>query len=143
MFLGVDGGGTKTALCLVTDDGRVAATVQAPSCYYLGKREGVALVERVLRDGVAAVCRLAGIAPAEIAYGFVALPSYGEVSADIPALDAAPRAVLGHDRYAAPPIIERICFRIAGSSGIAVFAGSCPVFHPRWSNRKSSVLPEI
>ena len=43
MFLGVDGGGTKTALCLVTDEGRVAARVQAPSCYYLGKREGLAL----------------------------------------------------------------------------------------------------
>jgi N-acetylglucosamine kinase-like BadF-type ATPase len=100
VFLGVDGGGTKTALCLVTDDGRVAASVEAPSCYYLGNPEGVALVERVLRDGVATVCRLAGIAPAEITHGFVALPAYGEVSADIPALDAAPRAALGHDRYA-------------------------------------------
>ena len=31
MYLGVDGGGTKTALCLVDEDGRVAARAQAPS----------------------------------------------------------------------------------------------------------------
>jgi len=100
VFLGVDGGGTKTALCLVTEDGRVAATIQAPSCYYLGKREGIALVARVLHDGVAEVCSLAGITPAELVHGFLGLPAYGEVSADLPALDAAARAALGHDRFA-------------------------------------------
>lgn len=100
MFLGVDGGGTKTALCLVTEDGRVAATIQAPSCYYLGKREGIALVARVLHDGVAEVCSLAGITPAELVHGFLGLPAHGEVSADLPALDAAARAALGHDRFA-------------------------------------------
>lgn len=99
MFLGVDGGGTKTALCLVADDGRMAAKVQAPSCYYLGRREGIALVERVLRDGVAEVCASAGITPAEIRHGFLGLPAYGEVSADLPALDRAVRAALGHDRF--------------------------------------------
>lgn len=99
MFLGVDGGGTKTALCLVADDGRMAAKVQAPSCYYLGRREGIALVERVLRDGVAEVCASAGVTPAEIRHGFLGLPAYGEVSADLPALDRAVRAALGHDRF--------------------------------------------
>lgn len=100
MFLGVDGGGTKTALCLVTADGEVVATLQAPSCYYLGSGQGTELVGRVLRGAVADVCRLAGVTPAEITYGFFALPSYGEVSADVPALDAAPSTALGHDRYA-------------------------------------------
>lgn len=98
MFLGVDGGGTKTALCVVTEEGLVAARIEAPSCYYLGKREGLALTARVLRDGVAEVCERAGITPAEVAHGFFGLPAYGEVSADLPALDAAARAALGHDR---------------------------------------------
>ncbi|HUX70206.1 MAG TPA: BadF/BadG/BcrA/BcrD ATPase family protein [Cellulomonadaceae bacterium] len=100
MFLGVDGGGTKTALCVVTEDGLVAATVQAPSCYYLGKRGGMAMAARVLNDGVAEVCEHAGITPSELGYGFFGLPAYGEVSADLPALDAAARAALGHDRLA-------------------------------------------
>ena len=54
MFLGVDGGGTKTALCLVTDDGDLAATLQAPSCYYLGHPEGTSLVEQVRSEDPAA-----------------------------------------------------------------------------------------
>jgi N-acetylglucosamine kinase-like BadF-type ATPase len=36
----------------------------------------------------------------DIAYAFFGLPGYGEAAGDIPILDAAPRAVLGHDRYA-------------------------------------------
>ena len=100
MFLGVDGGGTKTALCVVTEDGLVAATIQVPSCYYLGRRDGVAMAARVLRDGVADVCEQAAITPAELGYGFFGLPAYGEVSADVPALDAAARDALGHDRVA-------------------------------------------
>jgi hypothetical protein len=49
---------------------------------------------------VAEVCERAGITPAELAHGFLGLPAYGEVSADLPALAAAARAALGHDRFA-------------------------------------------
>ena len=119
MFLGVDGGGTKTSMCLVADDGRVAATIQAPSCYYLGKREGVALVARVLHDGVAEVCERAGITPAELAHGFLGLPAYGEVSADLPALAAAARAARGVSSRSSPPQApERRKATSAGASSI-------------------------
>lgn len=100
MFLGIDSGGTKTALVLVDPDGTVAARTQAPSCYYLGSSEGPALVDRVLRRAVAEICDRAAITTAEVEFAFVALPGYGEVSRDLAALDAAPRAALGHDRYA-------------------------------------------
>ena len=125
MFLGVDGGGTKTALSLVTDDGRVAAAIQAPSCYYLGRREGTALVARVLRDGVLEVCRQAAIAPAEIAHSFFALPGYGEVSADIPALDSAPYVALGHRRYACGnDMVAGWAGSLGGVDGINVVSGT-------------------
>jgi len=48
MYLGVDGGGTKTALCLVDEGGHVAARTQAPSCYYF--TVGLDLVGRVLQE---------------------------------------------------------------------------------------------
>ena len=97
MFLGVDGGGTKTALCLLDREGRVVAEARAPSPYYFA--EGIALVSRVLEQGIGDVCRRAGIAPAGIDHAFFGLPTYGEVSGDLAALDAAPRGILGHDRY--------------------------------------------
>ncbi|KIF75311.1 N-acetylglucosamine kinase [Streptomyces sp. 150FB] len=97
MFLGVDGGGTKTAFCLVDRSGRVVGRAAAGSSYYFS--DGVDLVERVLRQGVDEVCAAAGLTPADIDHAFFGLPGYGEVAGDLPVLDAAPRAVLGHDRY--------------------------------------------
>ncbi len=114
MFLGVDGGGTKTAMCLLDREGRVLAQAVAGQIYYLSDEIG--LVGRVLRDGVTKICAQAGISPEDIDYAFFGLPSYGEVSGDVSALDAAPRAVLGHGRYACEN--DMVC-GWAGSLGAA------------------------
>lgn len=101
MFLGVDGGGTKTAFCLVDRDGKIVGQERTAGSYYFSEgSEGIDLVERSLRQGIDAVCADAGIEPADITYAFFGLPGYGEAVGDIPILDAAPRTVLGHDRYA-------------------------------------------
>lgn len=123
VFLGVDGGGTKTALCLLDSEGRVLARTQAPSAYYF--TEGIELVGQVLRQGVDEVCRQASIAPDDIAHAFVGLPSYGEVSRDLPALDAAPVEALGHRRYACGN--DMVCGwagSLGGSDGINILSGT-------------------
>ena len=123
MYLGVDGGGTKTALCLLREDGRVAAQARAPSCYYFS--EGIGLVGRVLREGVDEVCRQAAVTPAEIRYAFFGLPTYGEVSGDVPTLDAIPEEVLGHGRYACDN--DTVCGwagSLGGVDGINVVSGT-------------------
>ena len=123
LFLGVDGGGTKTALCLVDGGGRLRAWAQAPSSYYFS--EGIGLVERVLRQGVDAVCEQAGITTHDVAHAFFGLPAYGESSRDVAALDAAPRAVLGHDRYAVDN--DMVCGwagSLAAQDGINVISGT-------------------
>jgi N-acetylglucosamine kinase-like BadF-type ATPase len=96
VFLGVDGGGTKTAFCLVTADGEVAARTEAPTTYVAAD---VDRLVAVLRAGVTDVCGAAGISPAQVQRAFFGLPAYGESSVTKPLLDAAPLAVLGHDRY--------------------------------------------
>ncbi|KQS56973.1 N-acetylglucosamine kinase [Geodermatophilus sp. Leaf369] len=97
MYLGVDGGGTKTALCLVDGTGRVLARRTAPSIYYFAS--GIELVAEVLTPAVREVCADAGGTPADVAYAFFGMPGYGEASGDVPLLDAVPSRVLGHDRY--------------------------------------------
>ena len=100
VFLGVDGGGTKTALCLVRADGVVLAQHQERSVYYLtGAPSGTGLVAEVLTPAVAALGADAGVSPDQISYAFFGLPGYGECSGDVTALDEAPRAALGHTRY--------------------------------------------
>jgi N-acetylglucosamine kinase-like BadF-type ATPase len=98
MFLGVDGGGTKTAFTLVDRSGQILGRAEAPSSYYFS--DGIELVERILKQGVDAVCAAAGVVPAQFDYAFFAIPGYGEAAGDLPVLDAVPRSVLGHDRYA-------------------------------------------
>ncbi|MEU0531582.1 N-acetylglucosamine kinase [Amycolatopsis tolypomycina] len=97
MYLGVDGGGTKTAFCLVEPGGRVVAEARTASVYYLS--EGLRIVEPLLRQGIGEACLAAGMAVSDIAYAFFGLPAYGEVSADVPELDAVPARILGTRNY--------------------------------------------
>ncbi|WP_103349513.1 N-acetylglucosamine kinase [Amycolatopsis sp. CA-128772] len=97
MFLGVDGGGTKTAFCLIDPGGRVVAEARTASVYYL--MEGMQIVEPLLRQGIGEVCEAAGIPVSDITYAFFGLPAYGEISADVPVLDAVPARVLGTRNY--------------------------------------------
>lgn len=123
MFLGVDGGGTKTAYTLIDSTGTPVASWRGPGIYYL--ISGLPTLEPLLAEGVTAVCAAAGITPQDIAYSFVGIPCYGEVSADVAALDALPRRVLGTDRYRCGN--DMICGwagSLAGTDGINVVAGT-------------------
>ena len=105
------------------EDGRVAAQAQAPSCYYF--TEGIDLVGRVLQEGIDEVCEMASVTPADIRYAFFGLPTYGEVSGDVPALDAIPGEILGHGRYACDN--DTVCGwagSLGGVDGINVVSGT-------------------
>ncbi|MBW8794973.1 MAG: N-acetylglucosamine kinase [Streptomyces sp.] len=102
MFLGVDGGGTKTAFCLIDRAGAIRARAVSEGAYYFADNGtgGVEHVTQVLRKGIRAVTEGAGTTPADITYAFLGLPGYGEVPGEVAALDAVPGEVLGHRRYA-------------------------------------------
>jgi N-acetylglucosamine kinase-like BadF-type ATPase len=122
-YLGVDGGGSKTALALIDSDGRVLARATAPSSYYFA--DGFDVVERVLTQGISDICGQVGITPSDIDAAFFGLPGYGEASGDIEQLDAAPGRVLGHDRYSCNN--DMVCGwagSLAGEDGINVISGT-------------------
>ncbi|WP_156365034.1 N-acetylglucosamine kinase [Sciscionella sediminilitoris] len=123
VYLGVDGGGTKTAYCLVTETGAVLAQWQGPSADYFSA--GIDLVARVLTEGVAEVCSAADLKPGDIRHAFFGLPTYGESSGDLPALNAAARTALGHDRYDCGN--DMVCSwagSLGGADGINVVSGT-------------------
>lgn len=122
-YLGVDGGGTKTAFVLLADDGTELASVEGPSSYHL--EYGMDHVRRVLTEGVAAVTERAGISPGDIDQAFFALPGYGESSHDTPLLDRVPAAVLGHDRYTCDnDTVAGWAGSLAGADGVNIVAGT-------------------
>src|SRR4051812_41990735 len=97
MFLGVDGGGTKTAFALVDNQGRVLARHVAGGAYYL--EVGMDGAAAMLAQGCAALFAASGVTAADIDFAFFGLPAYGEDRAVQSKLDALPLAVLGHARY--------------------------------------------
>lgn len=122
-YLGVDGGGTKTAFALIDDTGEVLARTVTGSTYYFNV--GFELVQNVLAQGIADICDLAGIDRSGIDAAFFGLPGYGEASEDTARLDQVPAAVLGHHRYTCDN--DMVCGwagSLAGSDGINVISGT-------------------
>ncbi|MDR6611253.1 N-acetylglucosamine kinase-like BadF-type ATPase [Leifsonia sp. 1010] len=123
MYLGIDGGGTKTAFVLLESDGTVLARSRQPSSDYY--RLGVETVTRTLANGVHDVCRQAGIDPGQLDFTVVGMPGYGEVGADVPVLDAVPKSVLGSDRYLC--VNDMVCGwagSLCAADGINVVGGT-------------------
>jgi len=123
MFLGVDGGGTKTAFALIDRQGQVLARNEQSSAYYL--EVGMEGAADVLARGCAGLFATAGVTASDVAFAFFGLPAYGEDRAVQAQLDALPRAVLGHGRYLCDN--DMVCSwagSLACADGISVIAGT-------------------
>lgn len=138
MFLGVDGGGTKTAFCLLRRDGVVVASALGPSTYAHSEHRDLLL--EVLRKGTSAVCTHAGLAPDDIDFAFFGLPGYGEVISAVPMLEQAPLEVLHHRRYACDN--DMVC-GWAGSlgtgDGVNVISGTGSMAYGEHAGRRARV----
>jgi len=75
-YLGVDGGGTKTAFMLISEDGKKIVLNEQPTCHY--NAVGVEGFEKVARDGFDAVVKEAAIAKSDVAGVAFGIPGYGE-----------------------------------------------------------------
>lgn len=134
MFLGVDGGGTKTAYALIDADGRLCARYVGPSVSHLA--EGLNRAEQLLIEGFRATFALAGVGAADIRFGFVGLPGYGEDSSTTAQLDNLPRSMLDPSAYRCGN--DMIC-SWAGSlgcrDGISVIAGTGSMAYGEYAGR--------
>jgi N-acetylglucosamine kinase-like BadF-type ATPase len=122
-YLGVDGGGTKTRFALIDGDHRLVGEATLGTTYH--PDVGIDGVRSVLARGVAEIANGAGIDPGCLAWSFFGLPAHGEDSAVTPALDAMPRAILGHDRFTVGN--DMVCGwagSLAAEDGINIVAGT-------------------
>ena len=124
LYLGVDGGGTKTRFALMDDDARLVAEAQTGTTYH--PQIGLEGVQAVLAEGIAAVLGQVGAASGErISYAFFGLPAHGEDSHATARLDAMPAGILGHARYRCDN--DMVCGwagSLACQDGINIVAGT-------------------
>jgi N-acetylglucosamine kinase-like BadF-type ATPase len=134
MYLGIDGGGSKTAFALIDAGGRLRATHETGSIYYL--EVGLDGVAAILRDGIGATLGAARVVPQDLDYCFFGLPAYGEDKPVQALLDAIPGQVLGHQRYRCGN--DMVCSwagSLACRDGVSVIAGTGSMAYGRYQGR--------
>lgn len=134
MFLGVDGGGTKTAYVLIDAAGSLRARHLGPSVSHLA--EGFDPARELLIAGIDAVLASAQIGPSLLSFSFLGLPAYGEDSATTSLMDAMPAARLNPERYRCGN--DMICSwagSLACSDGISVIAGTGSMAYGQYAGR--------
>ena len=123
VFLGVDGGGTKTGFCLIDGQGRIRAAICKGSSYYI--QTGFEGFREIMSAGIDEVCRKAGVAVGEIGYAFLGLSAYGEIQKDIPLLEGIIRDLLQSDRFRCGNDVEAgWAGSLACQPGINIVAGT-------------------
>ena len=92
LYLGIDGGGTKTAFAVCDAEGRVLAEGLRPAGHYM--QRGLDGVTRTLAAGLKDVCGKAGVEPGDIAFAFAGCAGYGDVETDEGPIRTAVKAAL-------------------------------------------------
>jgi N-acetylglucosamine kinase-like BadF-type ATPase len=133
-YLGIDGGGSKTAFLLIDDGGRVLGSHTEGPAYYL--EIGWDALRAMLARGIEATLAQAALAPAALNFAFLGLPSYGEDSRLIGALDSAASPLLQSARYRCGS--DAVCGwagALAGEDGINVIAGTGSMTYGEYQGR--------
>ena len=123
MFIGVDGGGTKTAFILLDATAHVRATTEGGTTYH--PEVGLAAVRETLARGVAELLKQAQIDAGAVRHAFFGLPAFGEDPAIDPELARIPEAFLAPAQFSCGN--DMICGwagALACEDGISVTAGT-------------------
>jgi len=136
MFLGVDGGGTKTAFALIDEHGAIRASHVIGSVSHLAL--GFDQAALLLAEGTRAVLEAAALAPAQLHFAFFALGSYGEDSSITPRLDAMPAVLLPADRFrCGNDMIGCWAGSLGCADGISVIAGTGSMAYGEYAGQRA------
>jgi len=134
IYLGVDGGGSKTAFLLVDESGRVLAAHAEGPAYYL--EIGWETMRAMLARGIAATLHQATLPSSKVDFAFLGLPAYGEDSRLLGAFDAAASPPLHSGRYRCGN--DAVCGwagALACQDGINVVAGTGSIAYGELNGR--------
>jgi N-acetylglucosamine kinase-like BadF-type ATPase len=135
-YLGVDGGGSKTAFLLIDDAGRVLASHTEGPAYHL--EIGLQTMRAMLARGIGATLDQASLAASALGFAFLGLPAYGEDSRLLAALDSAASPLLPPDRYRCGN--DAVCAwagALACQDGINLVAGTGSIAYGEFAGRSA------
>jgi N-acetylglucosamine kinase-like BadF-type ATPase len=98
MYLGIDGGGTKTAFIIIDKAGLILAQHEEATSYYI--ETGLDGLKNLLISGVKKTLEKANLSVEQIDYAFFGIPAYGEDSSVLEEITAIPSQLISVDKYA-------------------------------------------
>jgi N-acetylglucosamine kinase-like BadF-type ATPase len=135
-FLGVDGGGSKTAFLLIDEAGQILARHIEGSAYH--PEVGVDGVRTMFANGCAATVAIGGKRLPDVDFAFFGIPAYGEDSRLQSTLDALPASALPSERYRCGN--DMVCAwsgSLAGQDGLNVVAGTGSIVYGEYQGRRA------
>ena len=138
IYLGVDGGGTKTEFVCIDNTGEEIARSLTGATYHL--EVGFDEVIERLRRGVEDICTVIGILPDGLNHVFFGLPAYGEDKLVDQRLHTACGKILGHARYrCGNDMVSGWAGSLACEDGINIVAGTGSIGYGEHGNRTARV----
>ncbi|WP_426369275.1 N-acetylglucosamine kinase [Pseudocolwellia sp. HL-MZ7] len=123
MYLGIDGGGTKTAFIIIDKAGKVLAQHEETTSYYI--EIGLDGLKTLLVNGVIKTLIKAKLSADQIDYAFFGLPAYGEDSQVIDQITAIPSELFPISKYiCGNDMIPGWASALGCKNGINIVAGT-------------------
>jgi N-acetylglucosamine kinase-like BadF-type ATPase len=135
VFLGVDGGGSKTAFLLINEAGQVLARHVEGSAYH--PEVGIDGVRSMFANGCSATVALAGLRLSDVDFAFFGIPAYGEDSRLQSTLEDLPSDALPLARYRCGN--DMVCAwsgSLAGDDGLNVVAGTGSIVYGEYQGKR-------
>ncbi|MBV8911050.1 MAG: N-acetylglucosamine kinase, partial [Gammaproteobacteria bacterium] len=118
----------------IDEAGTILASHTEGTAYY--PEIGLEALKKLLARSIGQILRKAGITVSDLTFAFLGLPSYGEDSALLATLDAAPSSVLPSGRYRCGN--DMVCGwagALAGADGINVAVGTGSIAYGEYAGR--------
>ena len=123
VFLGIDGGGTKTAFIAIDEQANVLGEYITGTSYYV--EIGLDQSAKILQQGVEEVLRLANKSINDVSFAFFGLPAFGEDSKQVEALSRLPERFLPPHKFTCDnDMVNSWAAAFACRDGINIIAGT-------------------
>ncbi len=136
MYLGVDGGGTKTAFVLINKNGEILAEHVEATSYYI--EIGVDGLRDLLINGIRETFLKANHSIASLNYAFFGLPAYGEDSSVTDTINNIPAELIMQNKYqCGNDMIPGWASALGCKDGINIVAGTGSIAYGEINNSRA------
>lgn len=122
-YLGVDGGGTKTAFLIIDQNAEILSYLTTETSHYI--QIGMDNFKKVIETGVKKSCDQAGISVDQLDYTFFGIPAYGENAKDTKTLKNKLTEIIPRNKFECGNDVEAgWAGSLACQPGINIVAGT-------------------